>query len=505
MDIDMDVDLGLGDEEILVDEAEATGNNVSVLPLVEPIDPANGTASSSDADHPTPHKVHLRGLDNLHTSDINLFAAEHFPSADIVRIEWIDDHSANIVYDTPGTAMRALKSFSLVSSIDLISMPTVQLRPAQRLSTHPDAPLQARIAVIGDRKQPGARERSRYYLFNPDQDPAEKRSRGSGGRRGSSRYHDDNSNYRRRPYDDREHRRRRDEDEDDGFNAALYDDDSAALAARERPKARRRSDSDASSESLRRTGKGKELFPNRGNGRGRVHFRDRSASPLREKDSDGDRDMVTDGDKAYDRLARRRGRERSYSPRPSRRRDRDWTPEVNQSKELFPYKSTTTEMMMDHEPSSTGSGKELFPQKQLRNHRRSGAFDAADETADLFAGRMSVPFTDGSLDQRGTSKRLADRISRASTTPLGSHQVVLPDVEPANDEVGGFSIRGSAKQVDSGFSIRGAAAAAGGGVLMLNGRELFPGKQAPNSGKELFTEKLSGRGTRRRKAEDMFY
>lgn len=140
----------------------------------------------------------------------------------------------------------------------------------------------------------------------------------------------------------------------------------------------------------------------------------------------------------------------------------------------------------------------------MSNHRRSDAFDAADETADLFATGMSVPFTDGAMDTRSSSRNLADRITHANSSNFG--RLKGSDTEPNADalgnlEGGGFSIRGAAKQQDLGFSIRGIAAdsATGGSV-----KELFPGKSAGNAGKELFTEKLRGRGGRRNRAEDMF-
>ena len=131
------------------------------------------------------------------------------------------------------------------------------------------------------------------------------------------------------------------------------------------------------------------------------------------------------------------------------------------------------------------SAKELFPQKTT-SHRRSGAFDAADETvADLFANKMAVPFVDGSGDAPMETPSLASRITGKSY---------------GNDPAG-FSIRGAAKVIPASiFSIKGAAASSGPRV-----KELFPSTLGGNAGKELFSERLDGRGARRQKASDLFY
>ena len=150
--------------------------------------------------------------------------------------------------------------------------------------------------------------------------------------------------------------------------------------------------------------------------------------------------------------------------------------------------------------ASANPTKELFPNKSITiNHRRSDAFDAADETADLFASRLSVPFTE--RDNPTTTKR-------TTTAPSSSFgRLKGPDFEPDSEAmenlaVGGISIRGVSRKQDRGFSIRGAA-----DDDVRNGwaKELFPGKALGNAGKELFAQKLQGRGGRRNKAEDMFY
>ena len=349
--------------------------------------------------------------------------------------------------------------------------------------------------MLSDRKAPGAHLRSRFYLFNPDADPAERR-KGGGGR-------SDKANYRRRTYDDREHQRRREDDERKGFDEGLYDDDEASRAKRQSRRERRDSRSSYSSadsrsrkprvrffDGERQNGGTRELFPAKVSRTEQARLRDRSASPTREKevvDSDGDEAMA---------VSDRRGRARSLS-------------KINGTKELFPGKlihdngATTNPLFQatlngGRKDSGGPGGRELFPGRQAKTHRRSGAWDAADETADLFAIGMGVPFTDGSSDRRpggrGREQSLADRI----TVPTSDGEEVNLGLKIRGTASDGFQIKGVAHR---GISIKGWEENSGK-------RELFPGKLmggGANSGKELFADRLIGRGDKRRKAEDMFY
>jgi hypothetical protein len=108
--------------------------------------------------------VHLRGVDNLSTDDVQLYVATIFPSYEF-RLEWIDDTSLNIVYDAADIATSALQSFSSAYIEDL---PSSTLRPAKTLTGEKVIDgLKVRIAFMGDKKERGARDRSRWYLFNP--------------------------------------------------------------------------------------------------------------------------------------------------------------------------------------------------------------------------------------------------------------------------------------------------------------------------------------------------
>lgn len=409
------------------------------------LDTPNDT-SASNALEPASHKVHLRGLDSLTTKDIRDFATTYFEAHRPSHVEWIDDTSANLVYETTPIAQEALLSFVAVET-DLSQISTLQTTQAKEFPLHPETKLQVRLAVVGDRKQAGARERSKFYLFNPEHDPAERRKKA--GPRGPRTYRDrDDGGYRSQRYDDQEQQKR---EQNADFDVSLYDDDEGALAVRRGAKDDNRHGSPSGSETRSRDNRGarssraagKELFPSR-DGRGGGRLRDRSASPAR--DVGGDQDLVKD------RIAERR-RQSTVAASENRLK-------AQAIKARLKEASTT---------------KELFPQK-TGGHRQSSAFDVS-ETADLFATTMPVPFMDGSGDARPRS--IASRITRG-----------------IDDEVSDFSIRGAAAGVNSqGFNIKGAAKV----------KELFPATLGDNAGKELFSERLEGRGRRRQKAEDLFY
>lgn len=497
LDVDMDIDLGpeAPVAEAIVDDLE-----------IEPAQTEGMLAILSEPglDQLVPHKVHLRGLDNLTTGDINEFASEHFPSDLPTRVEWIDDTSANLVYGTPALAQEALTRLSNGADMTSSVLPSLQIRPAKSFTSHPGLSLQVRMAAFSDQKKPRAYEASRFYLMHPELDPRERKKRQGRG--------DDHGDYRRRKYDRTEHRRRRYADEGGAFDASMYDDDHTTLAAREEAHSVRRGSlsSRSSQDDPRKNGYRRMRYSESSS-----RSRDRSASPVRE--GNGDRDSVPENSRA----SHRRDRERAPLPR-YRSGASSSAALKNGSKELFPSESTSQAGRSAELRNSghTVPGRELFPTKTastslkkpvfpnktgISNHRRSDAFDAADETADLFANGMSVPFTDGTLDRTSDPRSLEDRISRASDLSYGrlkgsdSTPSAMTSVAVASE---GFSIRGAGQKQDQGFSIRGTA---GNSSTNKDIKELFPGNYGGNSGKELFSEKLEGRGGQRRKAEDMFY
>lgn len=475
--MDLDIDLGSIDD---FNDSLAVTNTIS-----EHVVPSSQISDSELV----LHKIHIRGLEDLTTSDIKAFSAEHYPSETPLRVEWIDDTSANLVFEGEKTAMIALQHLTLPSN-ENGSLPLSQLRAAKTLSTHPASSLYLRIAAITDQKRPRAYEASRFYMMHPEYDPREQRRRG-----GSSQGHGD---YHRKGYSDDEHWRRKRRDKEDGFEASMYDDGA--------PSSRHGSISSSANErgiegtrSARLRGDSYRPARNERNG---AHIsRDRSASP--------------------------NGRNRHTPPPTYRSRDPHPFPHENKGKELFPsisrsdrdvdpndadlfssrilaaddnkwLYSTKSRMSREATPNSKDRfgnrmraaevKKELFPHKvNPSKHSRSDAFDAADETADLFANGMSVPFADGPGSRKSPINRL-----RSSG----------PKTQVDGGDIGsGLNIRGASKEKNQGISIRGGAAITAIGTI----KELFPGKAASNAGKELFAEKVEGRGGRRNRAEDMFY
>ena len=406
----------------------------------------------------TPHKVHIRGVDDLTTNDIRNFSAEHYPSHPPVRIEWIDDTSVNVIFEDPAIASEALESLTIVpQGTDYASIPLTQTREAKRLSSHSLSVLQVRIALSTDQKGSRAHEASRFYMLHPEHDPREQR------RQYGKRRPNGTRDYETRRYSEQEHRRRKIRDLEEGFSASMYDDDgissgrcsvefSSDKAAHGRPSSTRRQ-----RDSYRLA-------------------RDQSASPERESTN--------------------RHEWRHRTPPPSYRScDPHPFPADNKGKELFPTMSAATGNLSSNRTHAADLKKELFPQKaNAINHRRSDAFDAADDTAGLFASGLSVPFEDGARNPISTSRKI--RNGRTSEpNDLSKEPTATTEIQSRGTE-NGLIIRGASDH--TGFSIRGASAV---GTI----KELFPGKDIGNGGKELFSEKLLNRGGRRNRAEDMFH
>ncbi|OXV08551.1 hypothetical protein Egran_03684 [Elaphomyces granulatus] len=454
MDIDMDIDLVLPEPEDI--KPEPVGYAVSVQD--GSVDP------TAEAQH---EKVHIRGVDELTTDNIKQFAVGHFKTEEPSRIEWIDDTSANIVYSSEDVGVQALMAFTQLGEEDASSL--LRLRTAKSLSTHPESVLQVRSSVRTDRKKPRAHEASRFYLMHPEHDPREKLRRELAERRRQGR-RDDNSDgdYTRRRFDEREHRRRRDRGGEEGFSVNMYDDNLEMSSSGSR---RRESSTDFSGPegpSHSRRGRRADLFP---------EHRANSSKPLRNRSASPGNDREEDRRSESDQLhTRKRFRERS--PQLSR---------TNEGKELFPLENGDPSMreLFPNKTAANFLKKELFPNKtSVSNHRRSDAFDAANETADLFSKRISVPLIDGARN--------------GCTLPEEGNGIL-----PGLGEQAGINIRGAASKVQ-GISIRGTA----NGVSIkgtASVKELFPSRYKSNVGKELFSDKLEGRGGRRRKAEDMFY
>ncbi|KAL4938096.1 hypothetical protein BDV06DRAFT_232107 [Aspergillus oleicola] len=501
MDIDMDLDLGPlpepEPEPIEMVSLSFTENVASIPNLTDRLHQEQTlqatTTSLPDGTIPDPQtaemqseKVHIRGVDDLTTDNIKDFASSHFPHEAPSRIEWIDDTSANIVYSSPEVGIQALAALTHEGEAEAAAtapgeVPALRLRSAKVLSSHPDSVLQVRSAVKADKKKPRAYEASRFYMMHPEHDPRERlrrelesdRRRGGGG--------DSDGDYRRRRFDGRELRRRRERDYDEGISANMYDDTGAGSGSGDRSDDYDRERRRGSGSRRHDRDRDLELFPDEVARSGRL--RNRSASPGRDT-------LMQEGGYVNDRQeSRRRFRERS--PPPHRR---------NEGRELFASDDANSRELFPNKTADTYLKKELFPSK-VSNHRRSDAIDAADETADLFSRRISIPLVDGAHDTNTSSTR-------------NRNVELFPDSNSNSNSRGSVNIRGSASsRGDQGFAIRGAAETGNGISIKGRGgasvRELFPSKYGNtaggnNAGKELFSDKIEGRGGPRRRAEDMF-
>ncbi|THZ95923.1 hypothetical protein D6C82_07384 [Aureobasidium pullulans] len=390
MDVDMDIDLGL-DPEIAQLEAEAM--KIEARSAALNTQDQSGSTPADNPDGLAPTKVHIRGLDNLTTDNIRQFAGEYYSLDNFQRVEWIDDTSANLIYESAEAASEALNALSDLPDGAAQHVAPLQMRKAKALPSNSEAELYIRQATLADKKAPRAHERSRFYLMNPDHDPRERKA--------------DYDNRRRNPRRDNRQR----PEAAKPFDVNMYDDaeETPALSyddEDDRRNVRRRDERP-------RRPRGGDLFAGKDTGR----LRDRSASPVR----DGDGRYGFDQEQPERRTARRR----TISPAP---RKKDLMAPARASKgpvELLPAKGGKT-FGLDTPLTSTSPPKrnrELFPNKSSRsNHRRSDALDAG-ETA-------------------SRRRSLADRITGGPESGgfsiRGSAQVDVP----------GFSIRGASREVN---------------------------------------------------------
>lgn len=323
-----------------------------------------------------PYKVHIRGLDTFKPDDVNAYLAEYYGTAELSRIEWIDDSSANFIFKSESAAQEALVALAAVPIADPTQLPSLEDIPAKTFIQKPESVLRVRFAVEGDKKVHKAAERSRFYLLHPEYDPEVRRRRGEFTRdryrdRGDRGDRDDR--YRRDRRGDRRNDRRdsRGDEDPEPFDVNLYDDDTSALATRTRRDSRSRPRSVSSgpsetrrSASLARRNRDKELFPGRKPGSGRG-LRDRSASPARGHDRDAEMDLDEDARAA----AAQRSREKGRSIRERMSKD-------NSAKELF--------------PSRDSGPKELFPSKTGAVSGSRAQMDQISDTAVMASGMSQL-------------------------------------------------------------------------------------------------------------------
>ncbi|KAF3922076.1 hypothetical protein ABW20_dc0108535 [Dactylellina cionopaga] len=388
------------------------------------------------------NKVHLRGLDNMSSTDVKAFVGGHFPDQQVEKLEWIDDTSLNLVYVDEATAAAALAALSTESMG--VTLNPWELREAKRSDAFPLAKLDIRLAFATDKKEEDRVE----------QQEKKRREHDRGGRRGG------NGGYRQRDYEERYRSRSREGDRD-------LDD-------------RRRSRSRYDEEDNKR--EPLELFPGGTSVDRRSGRRSRSRSPV----------------ELFPEKVKNTGVE--LFPEATKSGGVELFPEKvkNTNVELFPSNNDSLGQRRDGSPSEyrlATPPRTLFsiddpiempkrgqsPPRQRRDRDRSRD---ANRAVELFPEKTDRP------------RSLADRIDR----PRGNMRGRKNEGMEMDDSGAGLSIRGSAG--GGGISIRGAARGQAGHSNA--GIELLPDKAANSLFNRISEPSNSRRGARRQKAEDMF-
>ncbi|KAI5359955.1 Putative nuclear cap-binding protein subunit 3 [Septoria linicola] len=411
-------------------------------------------------------KVHIGGLGEMNTQDVENFARDHFPSKAFRRVEWVNDHSANLIYDTAEAASEALRTLAATPTVD----DPLELRPAKASITHPQAELTIRQAVVTDQKAKNAAVQSAYYLNHPEYDPETRFGRGRGGGRGRARGRG------RGRYERRERSRStRSPTAEKPFDVNLYDDDAASLAARRPPTAPARRASIRSDEDLfagsrsRRPRQEEDLFAQKSNGR--LKDRSRSRSPAR----DGDGRFGFSDDQPYRQTARRR------SPPPPRRRSSNENRSARESMkaELFPGKKSNgrSKSPVDLFAHKTSSGKHVLKDATASHY---DALAAAVGNFDISPDRVQVTYDTPAAPRQSRDEKPRDLFAQKAA----ASQAGRLNGEPASS---GFSIKGAGAKNEVSFL----------GASKERQQDLFPNRIA--AGVDLFPEKV-----RRRKGASDF-
>ncbi|EMF08290.1 uncharacterized protein SEPMUDRAFT_121086 [Sphaerulina musiva SO2202] len=385
-------------------------------------------------------KVHIEGLAEMNTQDVENFARDHFPSDAFRRVEWVNDYSANLVYDTPEAAADALRTLAAAQVED-----PLELRPAKASITHPQADLSIRQAVVTDQKVKNAAVQSAFYLMHPEYDPENRPGRGRGGRgRGGRPRRGGGYGRHERP------RSTRSPTVEKPFDVNLYDDDPASVAARQGPNERVHKVSNTLDDraSDRWSTRGEDLIINRSDGR--LKDRSRSRSPARE----GDGRFGFSDDQPYRQTARRR------SPPPPRRRlsNENRLASEKMKSELFPGKKSSASLeLKGHDKSSS----DLFPHKSTSGRNARDNDRASEKPRDLFQRIKDSKPRD--LFARNETSLQAGRLN--ADLKATSNGFSIKGAGAKNETI---SFLGASKERQDLFSSR---IAAGGG-----GGDLFPEK-----------------------------
>ena len=294
----------------------------------------------------------------------------------------------------------------------------------------------------------------------------------------------------------------------------MYDDApaGAALAARiTRPDSRpesRESDSSHGRRKVRYDHVDTDLVASQANGR----LRDRSASPDR------------DGDGRYG-FADDQPQRQTAPPRAPRAGSNNRGARDEIKKDLFADKQRSTPLTNGNGHTNGNDRPDLFADRVSRpvtprtqskpdlfadrmnsaTHRRQDARDLDVEQATSKMGQYHIN-NDGGSDfkadayNRSDRKPKGDLFSRITGGPAVDKSYGRLHDRPAG---GDFSFKGaSAQDEDGGFSIMGASRAKAENPLV---KELFPMKAGGGEKKkDLFDGRIKGRGSGRRRAEDLF-
>jgi len=460
-----------------------------------------------DQDAPTP-KVFVDGVCSFYPTDAKTYAAEHYPSELFKEVQWIDDNTLNLVYDTEAAALEALQALSAVEVDD----PSV-LRAAKRLSSKPDVELHVRQSTVRDVKVKDARIYSRFYLDNPKYDPETRKRRYTERSHRGRNY--DYKRPRRDEVDGMYHRRR---SRDEIFDEDLYDDDSASLAARAKRRNSRASDGSAYGRKKRQYSDD-DVLSSREQGR----LRNRSASPLRDGDGrygfeEKQPRRRTARPRSRTPLSRRNSGGRDYSDNRAaaeiNRKDL-YTDKFSVPRELFPNHRRQDAHDLDLEYKGMDMRKcTISNDATLCRQHRYRAYDDSEhdqesseqprnlsskingeQPRDLFSHSSNEQPRD--LFSRISNEQPRDLFSRISNGP-STYGRLNERQKPTHSDGLDFSPNGAGSSNDScEFSFLGASTRAPHPRV----KELFPNKTVAEK-KDLFDGRIKGRGQRRR-AEDL--
>ncbi|KAI9354006.1 hypothetical protein BD770DRAFT_445332 [Pilaira anomala] len=117
-----------------------------------------------------PSALFLQGVDDMSTKDISSYC----PS--LKKVEWIDDSSCNMVFETSEEAQEALLTLMVAEDRGAVVVDHRQLvaaKPFLKEEEGVEHKLFIRVATDEDVKERGARQRSRYYLIHGKEEEEE--------------------------------------------------------------------------------------------------------------------------------------------------------------------------------------------------------------------------------------------------------------------------------------------------------------------------------------------